>query len=441
MGVFFGTDGIRGKVNSELTFDLSYKCGNALATSRDKPSILIGRDTRTSGSFITLAFSSGALSAGANVIDCGVCPTAGIAYLTKKLGFDFGVVVSASHNPSEYNGIKIFDKNGYKLGDERENALERKFVHTFFTSASKIGTYKQYFNLIKIYENYLKSCCSYKNLSNLKIVIDASNGASFSIAPKVLKNLGAKVIKLSCKNDGENINNNCGSLFPERLCKKVKSVNADLGFAFDGDSDRIIACDENGNILDGDIIIYMLAKYLKSKNSLSKNTVVGTRHTNMGIQNDLMQLGIKLERTDIGDKYVLEKINKDNLNLGGEKSGHIILKDYATTGDGILTAIKISEMVCATKTPLSKLSKVNLYPQCNIDCVVSDKMRVINSEILDNAINKEEEKLGKDSRIMVRVSGTENKVRIMVESLDKTLATKSATYLSEIVKKIDQKEL
>ena len=218
-------------------------------------------------------------------------------------------------------------------------------------------------------------------------MLDASNGASFDVAPNVFKTLGAFVIKTFCKNDGANINNNCGSLYPETLRKKVILNKANLGFAFDGDSDRIIACDENGDILDGDMIIYMLAKYLKSKNVLAKNTVVGTRHTNMGIQKDLMNLGIKLERTDIGDKYVLEKLNKDNLNLGGEKSGHIILRDYATTGDGVLTAIKISEMVCKLNTPLSKLAKVNLYPQCNIDCVVSDKMRVINSEILTNAIN------------------------------------------------------
>lgn len=440
MGVFFGTDGIRGKVNSELTFDLAYKCGNALAITLDKPTILIGCDTRTSGSYLTLAFASGALSAGANVVDIGVCPTAGIAYLTKRLGFDYGVVVSASHNPAEYNGIKIFDENGFKLGDERENALERKFVHTFFASPARIGIYKQNYKLVKLYEDYLVSCCS-KGLNGLKVVLDASNGASFNVAPKVFKTLGACVIKTSCKNDGANINNNCGSLYPETLRKKVILNKANLGFAFDGDSDRIIACDENGDILDGDMIIYMLAKYLKSKNVLAKNTVVGTRHTNMGIQKDLMSLGIKLERTDIGDKYVLEKLNKDNLNLGGEKSGHIILRDYATTGDGVLTAIKISEMVCKLNTPLSNLAKVNLYPQCNIDCVVSDKMRVINSEILTNAINKEEAKLGNDSRVMVRVSGTESKVRIMVEALDNDSAQKSATYLSEIVAKIDKKEL
>ena len=440
MGVFFGTDGIRGKVIDELTFDLAYKCGNALATTCNKPKILIGGDTRTSRDFLTLAFSGGALSGGANIVDVGVCPTAGIAYLTKTLGFDYGVVISASHNPSEYNGIKIFDKNGFKLGDERENALERKFVHSFTVCQNQIGTYLQNRKLIKLYENYLINCCQ-SCLKGFKVVLDASNGASFNIAPKVFKKLGAKVIKLSCKNDGKNINKNCGSLFPEKLCQTVKCSKADFGFAFDGDSDRIIACDESGNLLDGDIIIYMLAKYLKSENKLAKNIVVGTRHTNMGIQKNLLSLGINLERTEIGDKYVLEKMNKDGLNLGGEKSGHIILKDYATTGDGVLSAVILAEMVAHLKMPLSKLAKVNLYPQSNIDCIVSDKMRVINSEILTNAINQEEAKLGVNSRIMVRVSGTESKVRIMVESLNKFSAQKSANYLCEIVKKIDKKDM
>ncbi len=440
MGIFFGTDGIRGKVNNELTFDLAYKCGNALGSSLDKPSIVIGQDTRITGNMLCTAFSGGAMCAGANIIDIGVCPTAGIAYLTKVLGADFGVVISASHNTAEYNGIKIFDENGFKLGDTRENALERRFVHTFTISSARIGTYKQNFKLTKLYENHLLSCCT-TSLAGLKIVIDASNGASYKIAPKIFSRLGATVIKTSCKNDGKNINNRCGSLHPENLINSVLKNNANFGFAFDGDSDRIIACDENGNLIDGDIIIFMLAKYLKNNQNLTKNTVVGTRHTNMGIEHELNRLGIKLERTDIGDKYVLEKIENDNLNLGGEKSGHIILRDFTTTGDGILTAIKLSEMVVSLKKPLSFLSKVTLYPQCNIDCVVSDKMRVINSEKLSEVINNEEKTLGKDSRIMVRVSGTENKIRIMVEAKQEDKSTISANKIASIVKIIDNKEV
>lgn len=438
MGIFFGTDGIRGKVNSELTFDLAYKCGNALGASAPKPTIIIGQDTRLSGSFLSLAFAGGAMNAGANVIDIGICPTAGIAYLTNKLGADFGVVVSASHNPAEYNGIKIFDHNGFKLGDERENALERKFVQSVTVPANLIGNYKHCPNLVKKYKDHLISCCI--GLKDKKVVIDASNGASYKIAPEVFKSLGAFVIKTSCKNDGANINNNCGSLYPETLAKKVVETKADFGFAFDGDSDRIIACDEKGNILDGDILIFALAKYLKSKNRLAKDTVVGTRHTNVAIEKELKNLGIKLERTDIGDKYVLEKIEQDSLSLGGEKSGHIILRDFATTGDGILSALKLAEMSVNLNKPLSYLTKISLCPQCNIDCIVSDKMRVINSEKLTEAINEEEKLLPGDSRIMVRVSGTESKIRIMVESTNEQSAKESAKRLADIVYNIDYKE-
>ena len=440
MGIFFGTDGIRGKVCGQLNFDLAYKCGNALGSSLDKPTIIIGQDTRISGSYITLAFAGGAVSAGANVIDIGICPTAGIAYLTKILNADFGVVVSASHNPPDYNGIKIFDENGFKLGDARENALERKFVHTFTISNARIGKYKQKFNLVNFYIKHLINSCN-TTLLGKKVVIDASNGASYKVAPEVFKKLGAKVIKISCKNDGNKINCNCGSLHPEILQKKVVLTGADFGFAFDGDSDRIIACDEQGNIVDGDQIIFALAKYLKQSNALNKNTVVGTRHTNMGIEKELSRLGINLERSDIGDKYVLEKMEQMQLNLGGEKSGHIILRDLTTTGDGVLTAVQIAQMCTKMNCTLSQVTKVELYPQCNIDCPVADKMRVINSEQLANAINEEENLLGKDARIMVRVSGTEPKIRIMVETNNYNLAEQSAKRLQTMVQKIDNKEV
>ena len=439
MGIFFGTDGIRGKVNSELTFDLAYKCGNALGASKSKPTILIGQDTRVSGSFLTVGFAGGAMNAGANIIDVGVCPTAGVAFLTRVTGADFGVIVSASHNPAEYNGIKIFDSNGFKLGDERENSLERKFVHSITASPSQIGSYKQCFHLVNKYKKHLMSSC--KMLTGKKVVVDASNGASYKIAPAVFEKLGAEVIKLSCKRDGANINNNCGSLYPEEMAKKVVESKADFGFAFDGDSDRIIACDELGNILDGDMLVFALAKYLKGQNKLKDNTVVGTRHTNIGIERELKRLGIKLERTDIGDKYVLERMEQKGLNLGGEKSGHIIMLDYATTGDGVLSALQIANMSVELGKPLSELTKVKLCPQCNIDCKVKDKMRVINSEKLTETITKEEKFLPKDSRIMVRVSGTEAKIRIMVECEDEKLANESAKRIADVVLNIDHKEI
>ena len=437
MAIFFGTDGIRGVVNDSLTFELANKCGNALASSSEKPTIIIGGDTRVTGSYLTCGFAGGAMAAGAKVIDIGVCPTAGIAYITKKYGAKFGVVVSASHNPAEYNGIKIFDENGFKLGDKKEENLERKFINQINNKFPNIGTYTQDFSLTKMYEEYLVSCCK-TSLNGLTILLDGSNGAAHKIAPAVFRSLGAKVIATHCRPDGEHINDKCGSMHPEVLSKAVKKYKADMGFAFDGDSDRIIACDENGTLIDGDIIIFMLAKYLKQQGKLVKNVVVGTRHTNMGLEKDLNKEGISLLRTDIGDKYVIAKIEEEELSLGGEKSGHIIFRDFSTTGDGVLTGIKIAEMVKTMGKKLSELSKTNLYPQCNIDCVVSDKIHIMNSGALADEINKQENLLGSGARIMVRYSGTEPKIRIMVECENEELAISSAKQIEKVVFEIDK---
>lgn len=439
MGIFFGTDGIRGIVNNELTFDLAYRCGNALGASRPNAKIIIGRDTRRSGSYLTLAFSGGVMSASGEVIDIGICPTAGVAYLTKLLGADFGVVISASHNPPEYNGIKIFDKNGFKLGDKNEAMLEKKFINTTFVSPKNIKNYTQNHKITQKYADFLIKNCNF-SLKGLKIVVDTSNGASYKIAPYVLKKLGAKVIKINSKNNGDKINHNCGSLHTESLCKAVVQTNSDVGFAFDGDSDRIIACDNFGNVIDGDIIIFMLAKYLKKQNLLNKNCVVGTSHTNKGIELELKKLGINLLRSDVGDKYVIEKIEQENLSLGGEKSGHIILRQLATTGDGILSAIKIAEMLIAENKSLNELAKVNLFPQCNIDCVVKDKLRIINNASLSNTISEQQKILGDDSRVIVRVSGTEPKIRIMVESKEQEEAKSCAEKIEKIILEINEKE-
>lgn len=437
MGIFFGTDGIRGKVNTELTFSLANSCGNALASTKQNAKILIGQDTRISSELITLGFSGGALLSGANVTNIGVCPTAGIAYLSQKYGYDYGVVVSASHNPPEYNGIKIFNEQGFKLNDKQEDNLERKFVSLNVNKHPNIGSYKHKFGLVDKYEDFLVSCCN-TPLNGLKIVIDASNGASYRVAPNVFKRLGATVVKTNCKNDGLKINDNCGSLHPQNLSKKVLKHKADLGFAFDGDSDRIIACDKFGNIIDGDVIIYMLAKYLKQNGQLKNNKVVGTRHTNMGIEKALKNLGIGLIRADIGDKYVIEKINQENLSLGGEKSGHIILRDYLTTGDGILTAVKICEMITLLNKQLHELNDVKLFPQANLDVIVQDKMRIINSEQLSKEIENQEKFLGKNSRIMVRVSGTEPKIRIMTECENLNKANQSANSIKKVIESLNQ---
>lgn len=436
MGLFFGTDGLRGKINVELTYEVAYKIGNALSILKNKPNILIGSDTRNSNSYVTLALSVGAMSGGARVIDVGVVPTSAIAYLTRNLKFDYGVVISASHNSAEYNGIKIFNEEGYKLSDKEEERIERCFINSKSNDYLNIGKYSQNKGLVKKYSNFLIS--SFNNLFNdKKIVLDCANGASYKIAPEVFKKLGAKVFLISSKNDGLNINNNCGAVSPNNLAKKVVKLNADLGFAFDGDADRVIAVDEKGNIIDGDLIIYLLSKYLKKKGRLKGNTVVGTSHTNMAIERELINKNINFVRTDIGDKYVLAKMIEKDYSLGGEQSGHVILKDKATTGDGILTAIALVNMLVEEKINLSEAVDIKLYPQSNRNINVTDKMRVINNEELAHQVTKYNCLLGESGRVMIRASGTEPKIRIMVESLDEKLNDEIVSNISCLIEKIN----
>lgn len=437
MGVFFGTDGIRGVVNEDLNFDIAYRCGHALASEGKRLKIIIGRDTRVSGSYLTLAFAVGAMNAGADVVDVGVIPTAGISYLITQEKADYGVIVSASHNPAEYNGIKIFDKSGYKLGDKREDLLERKFMKSYVVDAKDIGVYTQDYTMIKKYEKFLIDSCEGVSLEDLTIVLDGSNGAASRVAPQVFRALGAKVIATNCREDGEHINENCGSLYPEGLCKKVLKYKADAGFAFDGDSDRLIAVDEKGCIQDGDKVVFVLANDLKEKGLLKGNAVVGTSNTNMGIKDALEKNGIELIRVDIGDKYVIAKLIEKNLSLGGEQSGHIICKNIGNTGDGILSAIQVAKILAEKKQTFSSLAEVDLYPQCMKNVVVNDKLRIVNNEELQDEANRQERLLGEGARVIVRASGTEPKIRIIVESKNAEKGESAANYLVDLVKKID----
>ena len=436
MGLFFGTDGLRGKVNKDLTQDIAYKIGNALSILKEKPTIIIGADTRISNSYLALSLAGGAMSGGANVIDAGVVPTAGVAFLTRKLKADYGVVISASHNSGEYNGIKVFSREGYKLSDKEEELIERCFIKNKINDFPNIGTYKQDFNLIKLYRDYLIKT-SENSLKGKTIVLDGAFGAAHRIAPEVFRKLGAKVIAANCVNNGLKINENCGALYPENLRSKVFRYKADMGFAFDGDADRLIAVDEKGNIIDGDKIICGIAKYLKKLGKLNKNTAVGTSHTNMAIEEELKNCGIDFIRTDIGDKYVLAKLIEKGLSIGGEQSGHVILKDYATTGDGILTAIFVANMIINEKSTLSETLNFDLYPQSNKNVIVEDKFRIMNSEELIKAITKYNGELEGKGRLMIRASGTEPKVRVMVESKDKDDNERIATAMVELIKKID----
>ena len=436
MGVFFGTDGIRGKVNEDLTFDIAYKIGNALSMLIENPTVIIGSDTRISNTYLTMGVAGGAMSGGAKVIDIGIVPTAGIAYITKEIKADFGVVISASHNSGEYNGIKVFNSKGYKLSDKEEEFIERCFIKSKINAFPRIGTYVQDFSLVKLYKNFLISS-SDNSLKGKTIVLDGACGAAHKIAPEVFRKLGANVIAANCVNDGIRINDKCGALYPENLVKRVFRYKADMGFAFDGDSDRLIAVDEKGNIIDGDQIIFGLAKYFKKLGKLKSDTVVGTSHTNMAIENDLRECGINLIRTDIGDKYVLAKLVEKNLSLGGEQSGHVIIKDLATTGDGILTAIVVANMVINEKAAMSEVLGLDLYPQTNINVIVEDKFRIMNNEELAKNIVKYNAELSGKGRLMIRASGTEPKIRVMVESRDKAENDRIANQIVSIVKKIN----
>lgn len=436
MGVFFGTDGLRGKFNDDLSVNVAYNCGNALGSEIKKSKIVIGRDTRSSGSILSLAFATGAMNAGADVVDVGVCPTATISYLTTSLKFDYGVMISASHNPAEFNGIKIFDKNGVKISESKEECLERKFIKQVSVNFENVGSYQFKPNLVKLYEKYLLSLFDF-NLKNKRIVLDCSNGASSFIVRKIFKSKGAKIFVTCNKPNGKNINEECGCLHISRLQKNVKKFKADFGFAFDGDADRVVAVDEMGNILTGDMLIYIFANFFKSKGELQGSAVVGTRHTNLGVEKALLKNDIKLIRTEIGDKFVSQKLKELNLLVGGEQSGHIIIKKYLPTGDGILSALLLSYIINGENKNLSEFINFKLYSQTNINIAVKNKVEVINSEILSEKLRLVNEKLGGASRVMLRVSGTEPCIRVMVESENQEISQKYANELASVVKQVD----
>ena len=433
MAKFFGTDGIRGEYGKTLTCDIAFSVGNALTQIKNNPKIIIGHDTRTSSDTLALALSAGIVQGGGNVVNAKTIPTAGISFLTESEKFDFGVMITASHNPPQYNGIKIFDCHGRKLSDNEEEFLEEFFTNKYISERS--GKYEEKPSLQNKYISHLLSCTSVK-FTDLKICLDASNGASYKIAPNIFQKLGAKVLKFSCKNDGDKINTKCGSLHIENLVKKVIKTQSDIGFAYDGDADRVIAVSKSGNIFDGDKLLYILATQMKQQGLLYANSVVGTSHTNSGIMVGLNRNKINLIRTDIGDKYVIEAMEKMNLTLGGEQSGHIIIKNYAQTGDGILTSIKICEILKQTKKSLDELFDINLIYQENLNIPVKDKFKIMNNENLKILTNKIANELAPAGRLLIRASGTEDKIRIMVEYPSKQKAKLYANQIKTLIEKI-----
>lgn len=432
MANYFGTDGVRGEYGKNLTTDLAFSVGNALSQIKTKPKVLIGHDTRASADALKLAVSTGIVQGGGTVIDVGIIPTAGVSFLTRAEHCDFGIVITASHNPPSYNGIKVFGSDGKKLSDTDEEFLEEFFKNTY--TCQKCGKFIKKDTLKNKYISHLKNCTNL-TFENMHICLDASNGASFSVAPKVFKAKNAHIDCFSCKNNGTKINIGCGSLNPQLLADKVISHKADVGFAFDGDADRVIAVSGSGKIFDGDQLLYILATHLKDKNELYANSIVGTSHTNSGIMVALNKHKINLIRTDIGDKYVIEAMEKMNLILGGEQSGHIIIKAHSQTGDGILTALKICEIMKESGKTLDQLFDAKLIPQLNLNVPVKDKIKVINNEELKNLISDISNKISPAGRILVRASGTEEKVRVMVEFTDEN---KAHEYLDQIKNQIEK---
>ena len=432
--MYFGTDGIRGVANVEITCPLAHSVGNALASCKKNCRVLIGMDTRVSGDMLLHAVATGVMQGGGDVLDVGVMPTAGIAYLTQYYKADYGVVISASHNPAEYNGIKVFDSNGYKLGDKRERELEQKMAHPYVVKAIATGKYMFMHDSAADYVKFLVS--QIEGLKGLRVLVDCSNGAAGRVAKSVFEQAGASVVVVNTSAAGIDINENVGALYASNLSQKVKEGGFDVGFAYDGDADRLIAIDEKGNVVDGDHLLYVLACDAKKKGTLDTGTVVGTHHTNMGVQDALEKNGIKLIREDIGDKYVLERMLKDGSPLGAEQSGHIILGKKTTTGDGILASLVVAQIIVDTGKTLSQLDDAKGYAQVNINVPVQDKLRIINSEEVSLEVGKVYEQLAGEGRVLLRASGTEPKIRIMVECKSESKAKTLAKRLESVLKSL-----
>ncbi len=430
MGRLFGTDGVRGIANKDLTNELAMKIGAAAATvllkeaKSAKPTVLIGKDTRASGDMLEAALTAGLCSVGCNVLSVGVVPTPAVAYLVGAYECEAGIMISASHNPCEYNGIKIFQKTGYKLDDAIEEEIEAIILDGAEPIPSKLGgeVGNRLFSktAVKDYINHVVSTTDTR-FDGMTIALDCANGSASVCAKEIFTALGAKCIMLSDTPDGVNINDGCGSTHPEELMRFVKSAQLDLGLAFDGDADRMLAVDENGELVDGDKVIAICAKRMKEEGRLNKDTAVVTVMSNLGFFKFCDEEGINCARTAVGDRYVLEKMLKDGYNIGGEQSGHVIFLDYATTGDGELSGVQLIETVVKTKKKLSELASVmSVYPQVLINVKVSPegKLKYNNDEYIIAATQKAEMELMGDGRVLVRVSGTEPLVRVMLEGKD-----------------------
>lgn len=444
MGRMFGTDGVRGVAGSELTIELATKLGQAGAyvltkEKLHKPTIIVGCDTRISGGMLASALMSGICSVGANAIFVGVMPTPAIAYLTRKHKVDAGVVISASHNPMEFNGIKFFNGEGYKLSDALEDEIEGLITNDMkdikMPTGSGIGKIKYRFDLSREYIDFMKKTVPV-DLSGMKIVIDCAEGASYKTSVDTLTELGAELIAIHTDPDGTNINANCGSTHMQELKARVVYEKAAIGLAFDGDADRMLAVDENGKLVDGDEIMAICANYMKSQGTLKKNTVVVTVMTNLGFTLMGQEQGLNIEKTKVGDRYVLEHMLENGYNIGGEQSGHVIFLDDNTTGDGLLSALHLLEVMVSTGKKLSDLASVmEVLPQALVNAKVPNHKKESFMEYpeIASAIDELEKKFAGEGRVLIRPSGTEPLVRVMIEGKDQKQIEQEAKKLAEYI--------
>ena len=445
MGKLFGTDGIRGIANRDLTPELAYKLGRIGAyvlldgDNNKKAKAVIGKDTRISGDLLESAITAGFLSMGVDVISLGVIPTPAVAYLTRYLKADLGIVISASHNPAEYNGIKFFNSEGYKLPDEIENKIEEYILNNGDVNSraegGDVGSIIYERQGADEYINFLKSTLDH-DFKGFKIAVDTGNGAAYEVAPKLLGDLGADVFIINDQPNGININEDCGSTNPQKVAELVRETRADIGLSFDGDADRLITVDEKGNIVDGDHIMAICAADLKKHGKLRNNTVVGTVMSNMGFEIAMKEQGCNVIRTKVGDRYVLEEMIKGKYCLGGEQSGHVIFLDYNTTGDGLLTAIQLIAVMKKEGKELSELANIMVsYPQVLVNARVKkeNKEKYMKDLVIMEKIKVIEEKMTGLGRVLIRPSGTEALVRVMLEGKNQEELNILATNLADLI--------
>ena len=441
MGRLFGTDGVRGVANTELTGELAYQLGRAGAyvltkEKRYAPRILVAMDTRISGDMLESALVAGICSVGAHAVIAGVIPTPAVAYLVRHYRLDAGVMISASHNPFEYNGIKFFNDEGYKLSDELEQEIEDILLSRMEVlpcpTGSGIGTKGYAEDALDDYIAFLRNSTG-ERFQGIKVALDCANGAAYKAAPITMLDLGAQLCIIHNEPDGTNINENCGSTHMEDLAAFVKENGADIGFAFDGDADRCLAVDENGALIDGDKILAICGCAMKAKGELKKNTVVGTVMSNLGLTVMGRENEISVLQANVGDRYVLECMLAEDYNLGGEQSGHIIFLDYNTTGDGILTAIQLLSVMKCSGKKASELAKImEVMPQVLVNARVNNDRKNDYMEVpeIKAAIEEMQEKYSSDGRVLIRTSGTEPLVRVMIEGKDKLAMEKEAKKLA-----------